>query len=155
MSSLDIQMPSKNLIEFMDKEFKKDNMSDMCDKINTFIDIKKKLGESLKFYSNAFDHAYATAKKAGLPEMPQEFLMTMYLNRANMEDRDYKFVLSGIDYTKKTTLYDQAKESMTKYFGSLAPDSKSYEPGTENSLMEFDIQYNRRGFKYRDLIKSA
>ena len=43
-----------------------------------------------------------------------------------MEDRDCKFVLSGIDYTKKTTLYDQAKESMTKYFGSLAPDSKSH-----------------------------
>ena len=29
----------KNLIEFMDKEFKKDDRADMCDKNNTFIDI--------------------------------------------------------------------------------------------------------------------
>ena len=109
----------KDLMTFLDKEFKKDDIAELFDRTQTFLHTHKSSSETVKDYINRFDDAMNQAAKAGMGEISQGFMMTMFLANAKLEDRDFKFVLSAIDYSKKDTLYPQAKESMIKFFGSL------------------------------------
>ena len=122
----------KNLIAFLDEEFKKDDILEMCNYIDTWLDTSKANHTSLKNYITAFDYAYKKAKTAGLPEMPQEFLMQRFLKGAQLEDKDYKFVVSNVDIKTKTTLYKQTKEAMLKFFGrGTSNTAGAYEPSTK------------------------
>ena len=124
----------KNLMAFLDEEFKKDDILHLCQLIEDWLETSKANHNSLKNYINAFDFAYKKAKTAGLPEMPQEFLMQRFLKNAQLEDKDYKFVVSSVDMSdaKRPTLYPQTKEAMLKYFGrGAAEPTTSTEPTSE------------------------
>ena len=60
----------KNLVAFLDNEFKKDTTLEMCELIDKWLDTSRADHANLKAYINAYDFAYKKAKKAGLPEMP-------------------------------------------------------------------------------------
>ena len=124
----------KNLIDFLDKEYKKDRTLDMCTSIDKWLEVSRSEHNNLKEYINAYDFAYKHAKKLGLPEMPQEFLMQRFMKGAMLDDKDYKFVMSSVDTNKKTTLYDQSKEAMIKYFGQHDNAPNIQEPSTKSEI---------------------
>ena len=111
----------KNLIAFMDKEFKKDEISDMCEKIRKFMKLHKAKDQTIQQYISEFDQAYQSAKNTGLTDLPDQYLMYMLLENALLKDQDYRLVLTSIDLTKENTLYKQSKESLVKFFGALKP----------------------------------
>ena len=124
----------KNLVAFLDNEFKKDTTLEMCELIDKWLDTSRADHANLKEYINAYDFAYKKAKKAGLPEMPQEFLMQRFMKGAKLDDKDFKFVLSSVDTAKKATLYEQTKEAMTKYFGQHDAAPNILEPSTKSEI---------------------
>ena len=106
----------------------------MCELIDKWLDTSRADHANLKAYINAYDFAYKKAKKAGLPEMPQEFLMQRFMKGSKLDDKDFKFVLSSVDTAKKTTLYEQTKEAMTKYFGQHDAAPNLPEPSTKSEI---------------------
>ena len=119
----------KELMVFLDKEFAKDDIAELYDKSNQFLHTQKNENEAVKEYINRFEDALNQATKAGIGDISQGFKMTLFLRNARLEDRDFKFVLSAIDYAKKDELYPQAKDSMIKFFGSIKSSQESDRSG--------------------------
>ena len=106
-----------NLMNFMDDEFKKDSITDMCEHIRKFMKMEKKEEEKMKSYVSNFEAAYKVAKEKGLPELPHTYRMYQLLENANITDNEYMMVLTGIT-SNSTDLYDDAKKSLLKLFNS-------------------------------------
>ena len=115
-----------SLMTYLDSEFARDEVQDTCEKIRSLVNYKKETSMNMKSYISGFDAKYVMAQKAGLTEMPQEYLMYHLMENCLLSDVNYRLVLSSIDFSKKTTLYKQAKLALIKYFGSVrqepAPD---------------------------------
>ena len=107
------------MIKFMDEEFEKDQVLDCCEKIGMLVTHKKESWTTMRQYITGFDAKYTLAKKSGLTDLPQEYLMFHIMENCLLSDVNYRLVLSSIDFTKKTTLYKQAKLALIKYFGSV------------------------------------
>ena len=134
----------KDMIDFMDKEFAKDDISELYDKTDEFLHTAKDDEETMKDYLNRFDDAMNQAEKAGMGELSQGFKMCLFLKNAKLDQKDFKFVVSDIDYKTKATLYQQAKDSMIKYFGSIG-SQKSSEGAVGGGAFDIDTLWNRNG----------
>ena len=110
-----------SLIKYLDEEFKKDEVQDTCEQIRNLITHKKDPHTSMKAYISAFDAKYVLAQKAGLTAMPEEYLMFHLMENSGLSEHEYRLVMSGIDMSKKTELYKQAKASLIKFFASMRP----------------------------------
>jgi pyruvate-formate lyase len=106
-----------NLLKFMDDEFKKDSITDMCEHIRKFMKLEKKEEERMKVYVSNFEAAYQVAKEKGLPELPHAYRMYQLLENAKITDHEYMMVLTGIS-SDSTDLYNDAKKSLLKLFNS-------------------------------------
>ena len=60
---------------------------------------------------------YNKIVKIGM-KLPPEILAFKLLKRANLTSEEHLLVLTGMDYTDKATLYDQAKKSLRKLKGT-------------------------------------
>ena len=107
------------LVKFLDDEFDKDSTQDTCEKIRELVNHKKEQGMTMKAYISGFDAKYILAQKAGLTDLPQEYLMFHIMENCLLSKNDYRLVLSSIDLEKKDTLYKQAKSALVKYFASV------------------------------------
>ena len=83
------------LKKYLDEEFDKDQVQDSCEKIRALVTHKKDPNMTMKQYISGFD-----AKKAGLSDMPQEYLMFHIMENALLSTNEYRLVLSGIDMSK-------------------------------------------------------
>ena len=83
------------------------------------------------------------AEKSGMGELSEGFKMCLFLKNAKLDQKDFKFAVSDIDYKVKTTLYQQAKDSMIKYFGSIG--SKKSSEGAVGGDFDIDTLWNRNG----------
>ena len=92
------------LVKFLDDEFDKDSTQDTCEKIRELVNHKKEPGMTMKAYISGFDAKYILAQKAGLTDLPQEYLMFHIMENCLLSKNDYRLVLSSIDLEKKDTL---------------------------------------------------
>ena len=129
---------------FMDKEFKKDDIVDMCEHIRTFMKFQKTKEMTMQMYISNFESAYTSARNKDLPEMPKSYLMYQILENANLNDRDYRFVLSDIDFAS-TDPYKLATKALMKYFGSVRPSNDHHEC-VELKVEENDAFYQKNNF---------
>ena len=131
------------LIAFLDSEFKKDNLTDMCEHIRHFMKMTKKKDTSMKQYISDFEAAYKKAKEKGLPEMPHKFLMWSLIESVHITDHEYMLVISGIS-PESPDMYDAAKQSLLRFFntsrhtGVQSPDNVAHDPC-------LDTHYGRGG----------
>ena len=63
-----------------------------------------------------FEKHYNRAKQKEI-ELPQAVLAFKLLDAAEVEQKDRPLVLTGVDHSKKTELFDQMKSSLRKLFG--------------------------------------
>ena len=74
--------------------------------------------------------------------------MCLFLMYAKIDEKDFKFVISAIDYNAKTTLYPQAIDSIIKYFGSIG--SRSDSGGEAAGVMDLETLWSgNRGGGFR------
>ena len=109
------------LIKYLDEEFDRDAVQDTCEKIRLLVTHKKEPGMTMRQYISGFDAKYTLAQKAGLTAMPQEYLMFHVMENCLLTSNEYRLVMSGIDMTKKDSLYKQTKASLIKFFASVKP----------------------------------
>ena len=109
----------KSLLAWMDTHMGRDDTQNCVDKAAAFMKFFRKDGQDIKDYLASFDAKYNSAKSAGLGDMGQIFLMFMVIDHAQLTEQQFQLVLAGIDLTKKTTLYDQAKAAIIKYMAGI------------------------------------
>lgn len=105
------------LMAFMDQEFQKDSLTDMCEHIRVFMKMTKKKETTMKSYISDYEAAYKKAKEKGLPVMPPKFLMWSLLESVNISDHEYMLVISGIP-ADSNDMYEDAKKSLLRFFNS-------------------------------------
>ena len=101
------------LLQFMDRKLKKDDLADSWEKFNDFEEYKR-TEQSIAEYISKFDQKYKKMVKKGMT-LPAEILAFMLLKRANLSNEERLLVLTGMDYSKKDELYEQAKFSLKKF----------------------------------------
>ena len=103
------------LIKSLEKLLGKDDLEDCIIKYDDF-EVYSRSVESITDYINQFDSKYTKVKNKGIT-LPSSVLAFKLLRNSNISNTERKIVLTGMDYEKKDTLYDQAKASLEKYCG--------------------------------------
>ena len=106
----------KKLMEFMDKLFKKDQLSEAYEAFSDFERFQRKDTMTMDTYIMEFEKLYnKTAKfKMTLPQAVQAFKL---LEGAGLDQKDRQLVLTGVNYDKEDTLFTQMCSSLKKFFG--------------------------------------
>jgi transposase InsO family protein len=106
----------KQLVDFLDKHLGKDDIVDSLEKFEEFEDCKRSTTQTISEFILDFDYKYNTIKNKNMT-LPSEILAFKLLKCAQITREERMLVLTGMDYTKKDTLYDQAKTSLKKFKG--------------------------------------
>ena len=86
---------------------------------------------------------YTKCKYRGI-KSSEEVLCFKIIRQANISKTTTQLVLSGIDYTSKTDLYEQARKSLKKFFTDSGPSRSK--TGFEGLNSQSDIMFtNSRG----------
>lgn len=104
------------LIKFLEKAYGKDDLTDSWDKFEEFEDFSRGRDQKFLEYISNFEQKYNRLKKVDI-ELPSSILAFKLLRRANITQEERLLVLSGMDFSKKDTLFDQAISSLKKFKG--------------------------------------
>ena len=104
------------LITFLDKHLAKDDLTDSLEKFDSFDDFERKGDQSMTEFIAIFDAKYRKIEKKKMT-LPPEILAFKLLKKANITKEEKLLVLTGMDFAKKDTLYEEAKKSLRKFKG--------------------------------------
>ena len=99
----------------MDSLFKKDELSEVYKRYVAFDRYKKDSSQKMDDVILEFERLYSRAKQKEM-ELPQAVLAFKLLDAAQVEQKSRQLVLTGVDCSKKTELFDQMKSSLRKFF---------------------------------------
>ena len=119
------------LITFLDEHLKKDDLADSLEKFEEFEDFQRINGMSITEYIASFDTRYRKIEKLKM-SLPSEILAFKLLRKANISKEEKLLVLTGMDYSNKVTLYEEAKKSLKKFKADFAEGSSS--PGSGSGI---------------------
>ena len=77
----------------------------------------------MNVFISKFDQKYNKIVKIVM-KLPPEILAFKLSKRANLTSGEHLVVLTGMDYTNKSTLYGQAKKSLRKFKGDQIKSSE-------------------------------
>ena len=112
------------LIQFMDKIFKKDELSEAYEVYVDFDRFRRSKVSSMEDYVIEFEKLYNKSKKFKM-ELPQPVLAFKLLECAELDMKDRQLVLTGVDYGQVDTLFKQMASSLKKFFGQQASESSA------------------------------
>lgn len=116
------------LIAFLDKHLKKDDLADSLEKFGEFEDFQRKDGMTISEYIASFDSRYRKIEKLKMT-LPPEILAFKLLRKANISKEETMLVLTGMNYANKSTLYEEAMNSLKKFKGDLTTGNGSSSSG--------------------------
>lgn len=109
----------EKLITYLDSKLGKDDLEDSLEKFEDFEDFERTDMMSVNEYITKYDNKYNKIMKKGMI-LPAEILAFKLLRKANITRAEKLLVLTGMDYSDKGTLYNQAKKSLKKFKGDSA-----------------------------------
>ena len=112
------------LIQFLDKHLKKDDLTDSIEKFEEFDDCQRAEGQSITEFIDSFDSKYRRIEKLNM-KMPSEILAIKLIRKANISREEKLLVLTGLDFERRETLYEDAKKSLKKFLGDVHKGSKN------------------------------
>ena len=104
------------LIAFLDKHLGRDDLEVALEKFEDFEDYSRKSDESISQYIANFDQKYSRIRAENIT-LPPEILAFKLLRRAGISRSEKLLVLTGMNYTEKDGLFDQARKSLRKFVG--------------------------------------
>lgn len=104
----------QTLIAFLDKCLAKDKLVDSLEKFEIFEEFKRGNEQSITDFILEFDTRYKAIEKMGMT-LPSPILAFKLLKCANISKTEKMLVLTGMDYSEKETLYNQAQSSLKKF----------------------------------------
>ena len=117
----------KELIEFLDKIYKEDDLTLAYDRWTEFDHFRKREELSMEEYISEYTKLYNRVKKMAIV-LPEAVLAFKLLDYSRLEQSDRKLVLTAVDYTKTETLFTQMCTSLRKYFGRQTNVFRSNDP---------------------------
>lgn len=118
-----------SLITFLKKHFKEEGISGIYSEYAQFDDLKREKTESMEKYIDEFDRLQKRMKKIKV-QYPNSVLALKLLHRSGLSAAEKKLVLTGVDYSKEDTLYEQMVFSLKKFFTGDDYSTIAGEPGT-------------------------
>ena len=98
---------------FLKLHIGQDSVSEVVDKVKTFMGVTRKLDQAVREYVSNFKSSYSLAKfKAKMEELPPLVLMWVLTENANISEHDKKLVLSGVDLEKPNEIYSSTKKAL-------------------------------------------
>ena len=119
VSTLKAEDGFESVLQFFDKLLKKDDLADLWQKFDDFEEVRREQNQSISEYIAKFDHVYKKLSKHSI-KLPSEILAFKLLKNANIKGDERLLVLTGLDYSRKETLYEQAQMSLKKFQGDQA-----------------------------------
>ena len=116
LGDLNVETGLKVLTDFLDKKLKIDDIADSWYKFNDFDECKRGSDQSVNDFIVLFDQKYQKIVKRQIT-LPSEIVAFMLLKRSNLREEERQLVLTGMDYSKKGELYEQAQKSLQKFKG--------------------------------------
>lgn len=147
------------ILEELDKSFKKDNLSVVCEVWSDYINYKKGC-ETMSEYITEYEKRVSQLKREKIT-LPDVVLAMQLLNGCELEKKDRQIILTGVDY-EKTDLFAQMKSSLRKFLGDSSPSKNIHQQDgdraisvkeepvnvTEGNYEEgYYTRYNRGGFQ--------
>ena len=101
----------EELIKYLDDQFGKDDLTETYERYVAFDTCKRESEQKINDFILQYEQRYnALARKDA--KLPEVILAMKLIDSSNLSDVDKKLVLSGMDYTKKTELFNQSKTSL-------------------------------------------
>ena len=109
----------KELLEFLDTIYDKDDMADVWDKFSEFSNMSRRADQDINQFMADWSNSYHKLKATGC-EYPDKILGFKLLEAANLNDMERNLVLTGVDFAAaktEKTLEKQVSASLKKFKG--------------------------------------
>ena len=100
----------------LDRSFKKDDLSIVCEVWSTFIYIIREPFDKMDEFMTKFEKKVADLIRCGI-DLPQVVLVMEITDATNITDKEEQIVLTAVDYSKKDQMFDQSQGALGKFFG--------------------------------------
>ena len=140
------------LIAFLDAHLKKDDLADGLEKFEEFEDFQRLNGMNVTEYIASFDSRYRKIEKLKMT-LPSEILAFKLLRKANISKEEKLLVLTGMNFSNKKTLYEEAKKSLKKFKADFAEGSSSACSGSGIKLEPSFIAENEEALLAAGYVK--
>ena len=130
----------KKYIAYMDKIFKKDEQTQAYECYVQFDTYRRSPNQKITDFLMEFDKLYNMAAKRDM-KLPATVLAFKLLDAAMLSKQDRLFVLTGISFEKKDTLYEQAQNALKKFTGEQVSSANS-----NKSHPNMDIKVEQHSF---------
>lgn len=107
----------KKLIELLENHYAKDDNTNAFQTWKEFKLLCRKDGQSIDQYIMTYD-AYKIKMKRFKMDIGERIHGLNLLCGANLEDRELQIAMREVDHDKPEEMYEMAKKSLKKYFGS-------------------------------------
>ena len=114
----------KTFLDFLEQSYGKDELVDCLERYKEFRDYKRGFSQTIGDYVINFDKNLNRIVKKGMT-LPNEVLAFELIRNADISKEEEKLVMTGLDFTKKEELFNQAKQSLKKFMGEGCAAVKS------------------------------
>ena len=114
----------KSLTDFMDKYLEKNELDDMWEKFIDFEECKRDPLKPMSQFVSDFDDKYKLIESKGII-IPAAILSFKLVKNANIKESDRKLVMTGVDFTKKDDMFEDAKTALNKFLGGVVSDNSA------------------------------
>ena len=122
------------ILATLDKCFKKDDLGAASEAYFEYINYKRASGQKMADYINESDKKIAQLKRRRII-LPEIVLAMQLLHSSGLPKHDQTLVKTAVDLNDISTLYDQMKQGLRKYFGDmLSPLPEDKPPTTAISI---------------------
>ena len=148
VDKLDADNGLKELLDFMNIHLGKDDLEDAWNKFEEFEDYRR-VDENMTQFISCFDQKYQRVKAKGLT-LPVCILAFKLLKSAMLSKEEKLLVMTGLDFSKKDDLYEDAKKSLRKFKGETVGSGYSGSAGNDIQVKVEPVFYTTgRGFRGR------
>ena len=136
MQNKEIKIDEEDAVDqifgILDKFYKKDDLSVVCETWSRYKNLMKKESETMDQFLNEYEKNVKELKKEGIT-LPEVVLAMQLIDGAGLDKQDKQIVLTAVDYSKKEDMYDQMKRALRKFFGE---QGMSHKRRTETAIKE-------------------
>lgn len=139
INELNVDDGMTKLLEYLDKWYKKDELSGAYEAWGNFDKYKKSEDISIESYILGYQKRCKSLSKHKI-EIPKCVLAFKLLDCAGLEHRDKQLVLTAVDYNEPEKLLDQMMHALSKFFGSKGVQASTSVQGNSSSNSSITIK---------------
>lgn len=134
-------------LKFLKSTYGKDDLLDSLDKYRDFRDYKRQVGQTITDFITEFASKVTMIEKKGM-HISEEVLAFELIQKAGITPDESKLVATGLDFTSKGDLCNQAKQSLKKFLGENSKAISS--AGSDRAIRVEDRGYGIEDIAYND-----